>query len=69
MFNFPASVSFLRVIIEMAASVEGPSPSLEGDVEYDGDGNDHSSENMSFRHLNDHSSENTSFRYLTFDEW
>ena len=40
----------------MAASVEEPSPGLESDVEHDGYGKGHSSEN-------------TSFRYLTFDEW
>ena len=53
----------------MAVSVEGSSPSLEGNVDYDEDGNDLSYSSMSLRLFNDQFLENTSFRYLTFDEW
>ena len=53
----------------MAASVEGSSPSLEDNMDYDEDGNDLSYASMSLRLFNDQFLENTSFRYLTFDEW
>ena len=53
----------------MAASVEGSSPSLEDNVDYDEDGNDLCYASMSLRLFNDQFLENTSFRYLTFDEW
>ena len=55
--------------MRMAVSVEGSSPSLGDNVEYDEDDNDLSYASMSLRLFNDQFLENTGFRYLTFDEW
>ena len=69
MFSFQASSWARCVITGMAASVEGSSPSLEDNGDYDEDGNDLCYASMSLRLFNDQFLENTSFRYLTFDEW